>query len=89
MTEVYTPELCTKYLNTLRLKYPTHDAHLLEIAVLQYFFIDCDKNYKPDPNNEDYLKAKQKYAENEFKGVLLDGEYEPFLKDDCNQDKSL
>jgi hypothetical protein len=28
------------------------------MAVLQYIFLDCDKDYKKDDNNEDYLKQK-------------------------------
>ena len=28
------------------------------MAILQYIFLDCDENYKPDENNEEYLKQK-------------------------------
>lgn len=44
------------------------------MAILQYIFLDCDKDYKPNENNEDYLKAKELYNKNEFKTVLLNEE---------------
>ena len=28
--------------------YPDTDLHLLEMAILQYIFLDCDKEYKSD-----------------------------------------
>ena len=32
------------------------------MAILQYIFLDCDKEYNKDENNnEDYLKAKELY----------------------------
>ena len=40
------------------------------MAVLQYIFLDCDENYKPNENNEDYLKAKKLYEQKEFNTVL-------------------
>ena len=55
MSDKYSPELVEKYLKELKKKYPDTDLHLLEVAVLQYIFLDCDKEYKPDENNEDYL----------------------------------
>jgi hypothetical protein len=58
MTEKYSPELVEKYLKEMKKKYPDTDLHLLEMAILQYIFLDCDENYKPDENNEEYLKAK-------------------------------
>ena len=58
MSEKYSPELVEKYLKTLKKKYPDTDLHLLEMAILQYIFLDCDKDYKPNENNEDYIKAK-------------------------------
>jgi hypothetical protein len=39
------------------------------MAILQYLFLDCDKEYKKDDNNEDYLKAKNLYKEKAFKTV--------------------
>jgi hypothetical protein len=51
---------------------PRADLHLLEIAILQYLLIDCDENYKPNENNEDYIKAKEQYGQKEFKTVLLE-----------------
>jgi hypothetical protein len=45
------------------------------MAVLQYIFLDCDKDYhKDESNNEDYLKAKELYNQKEFKTVLLNEE---------------
>ena len=45
------------------------------MAVLQYIFLDCDKDYNKDEcNNEDYLKAKELYNQKEFKTVLLNEE---------------
>ena len=44
------------------------------MAVLQYIFLDCDKEYKKDENNEDYVKAKELYKQKEFKTVLLNEE---------------
>ena len=40
------------------------------MAVLQYIFLDCDKDYnKDESNNEDYVKAKELYKTKEFKTV--------------------
>ena len=58
MSDKYSPELVEKYLKELKKKYPDTDLHLLEMAILQYIFIDCDENYKKDENNEDYIKQK-------------------------------
>jgi hypothetical protein len=45
------------------------------MAILQYIFLDCDKEYNKDENNnEDYLKAKELYKQKEFKTVLLNEE---------------
>ena len=75
MSEKYSPELVEKYLKELKKKYPDTDLHLLEMAILQYIFLDCDKEYnKDDSNNEDYLKAKELYKQKEFKTVLLNEE---------------
>jgi hypothetical protein len=71
MTEKYSPELVEKYLKEMKKKFPETDLHLLEIAVLQYIFLDCDENYKPNENNEDYLKAKKLYEQKEFNTVLF------------------
>jgi hypothetical protein len=72
MTEKYSPESVEKYLKELKKKFPDTDLHLLEIAILQYLLIDCDENYKPNENNEDYIKAKEQYGQKEFKTVLLE-----------------
>ena len=75
MSEKYYPELVEKYLKELKKIYPDTDLHLLEMAILQYIFLDCDKEYnKDDNNNEDYLKAKELYKQKEFKTVLLNEE---------------
>ena len=74
MSDKYSPELVEKYLKELKKKYPDTDLHLLEVAVLQYIFLDCDENYKPDENNEDYLKAKELYKQTEFKIIILNEE---------------
>ena len=74
MTEKYSPELVEKYLKEMKKKFPETDLHLLEIAVLQYIFLDCDENYKPDENNEEYIKAKKLYEQREFNTVLLNEE---------------
>ena len=75
MSEKYSPELVEKYLKELKKIYPDTDLHLLEMAILQYIFLDCDKEYnKDDNNNEDYLKAKELYRQKEFKTVLLNEE---------------
>ena len=44
------------------------------MAILQYLFLDCDENYKPDENNEDYINAKELYKQKEFKAVILNEE---------------
>ena len=67
MSEKYSPELVEKYLKELKKQYPDHDLHLLELAILQYIFLDCDEEYNKDENNEDYLKAKELYNQKEFK----------------------
>ena len=71
MTEKYSPELVEKYLKELKKKYPDTDLHLLEMAILQYIFLDCDENYKPDENNAEYLKAKKLYEQKEFKALFF------------------
>jgi hypothetical protein len=69
MSEKYSPELVEKYLKELKKQFPDHDLHLLESAILQYLFLDCDKEYKTNENNEDYLKAKELYKEKDFKTI--------------------
>ena len=39
------------------------------MSILQYIFLDCDKDYKKDDNNDDYKKAKELYKTKEFKTV--------------------
>jgi hypothetical protein len=75
MSEKYSPELVEKYLKELKKIYPDTDLHLLEMSILQYIFLDCDKEYNKDViNNEDYLKAKELYKQKEFKTVVLNEE---------------
>ena len=75
MSEKYSPELVEKYLKELKKIYPDTDLHLLEMSILQYIFLDCDKEYNKDENNnEDYLKAKELYKQKEFKTVVLNEE---------------
>ena len=63
MSQKYSSELVEKYLKELKKMYPDTDLHLLEMAILQYIFLDCDKEYKSDENNEDYVKAKELYKQ--------------------------
>jgi len=77
MSEKYSPELVEKYLKEMKKKFPDTDLHLLEMAILQYIFLDCDESYKQDENNEDYLNAKKLYEQKEFKTVLLNEEKIP------------
>jgi len=74
MSEKYSPELVEKYLKTLKKQFPDTDLHLLEMSILQYIFLDCDKDYKKDDNNEDYLLAKKLYKTKEFKTVNFPSE---------------
>jgi hypothetical protein len=46
MSQKYSTELVEKYLKELKKMYPDTDLHLLEMAILQYIFLDCDKEYK-------------------------------------------
>ena len=75
MSQKYSPELVEKYLKELKKIYPDTDLHLLEMSILQYIFLDCDKEYdKDENNNEDYSKAKELYKQKEFKTVVLNEE---------------
>ena len=58
MSETYSPELVEKYLKELKKRFPDTDLHLLEMSILQYIFLDCDKDYIKDNNNDDYKKQK-------------------------------
>ena len=44
------------------------------MAILQYIFLERNENYKPNENNEEYLKAKKLYEQKEFNTVLLNEE---------------
>ena len=71
MTEKYSPELVEKYLKEMKKQFPETDLHLLEMAILQYIFLDSDENYKPNEKNEDYSKAKELYNKKNFQIVVL------------------
>ena len=71
MSEKYSPELVEKYLKELKKMYPDTDLHLLESAILQYLFLDCDKDYKKDDNNEDYLKQKNYIKQKNLKQLIF------------------
>ena len=51
------------------------DSHFLEMAVLQYLLLDCDKDYTPNDNNELFLNAKENYKKKGCNAILLEGEY--------------
>jgi hypothetical protein len=72
---MYNKDILYKILKLLKKEFKHIDSHFLEIAVLQYLFLDNDENYKPDENNELYLSAKENYKKKEFSSILLDGEY--------------
>ncbi len=74
MSAKYSPQLVEKYLKEIK-KFPDTDLHMLEMAVLQYIFLDWGKDYNTDENNnEDYLKAKELHSQKEFKTVVLNEE---------------
>ena len=70
-TEKYSPELVQTYVNQLKKQYPEKDAHFLEIAVLQYLLLDCEKVELPLENDE-FEKQKEIYKQKEYKTVLLE-----------------
>ena len=55
----------------MKKQFPETDLHLLEMAILQYIFLDSDENYKPNEKNEDYSKAKELYNKKNFQIVVL------------------
>ena len=59
-TEKYSPELVNKYLNLLKKEYPEKDSHFLEVAVLQYLLLDCEKITEPN-EHVSHMKAKELY----------------------------
>ena len=46
MSETYSPELVEKIFKIFEKIFPDTDLHLLEMSILQYIFLDCDKDYK-------------------------------------------
>ena len=71
MSEKYDKNLVEKYLKDLKKAYPDTDLHLLEMAILQYLLLDCNPDYKPNENNEEYLRAKDLYKKTELNCVNL------------------
>jgi hypothetical protein len=78
-TEKYSPELVNKYLNLLKKEYPEKDSHFLEVAVLQYLLLDCEKITEPI-EHVSYLKAKELYKQKKIL-ILF------YLKDNINHIK--
>ena len=74
-SKTYDKDLFNKYLKKLKKEYSHLDSHFLEMAVLQYLLLDCDKDYTPNDNNELFLNAKENYIKKEFNAILLEGEY--------------
>jgi len=62
----YSKENVKKYLKKLKIDFPDVDSHLLEVALLQYFLMDCNENYKPNEINEDYERSKLEYNKKEY-----------------------
>lgn len=71
---MYNKDIFNKHLKNLKKEFPNLDSHFLEMAVLQYLYLDCDDDYKPDETNEIYIKAKENYKKLEFNSILLNGE---------------
>ena len=61
MEDKFNSDCLNHYLKIAKETYPDKDEHLLKIAVAQYLLIDIE-GLKPDPNNEDFLKAKKEYS---------------------------
>jgi hypothetical protein len=87
-TEKYSPELVTKYLNQLKKEYPDKDSHFLEVAVIQYLLLDCEKVDEPN-ENINFIKARQQNAQTDFNSVLFEGQYKPYENDNNFEDKKI
>ena len=85
-TEKYSPELVTKYLNQLKKEYPDKDSHFLEVAVIQYLLLDCEKVDEPN-ENINFIKARQQNAQTDFNSVLFEGQYIPYENDKIRRKK--
>ena len=70
----YSKENVKKYLKKLKIDFPDVDSHLLEVALLQYFLMDCNENYKANERNEDYERSKLEYNKNEYACILFNDE---------------
>ena len=87
-TEKYSPELVNKYLNLLKKEYPEKDSHFLEVAVLQYLLLDCEKITEPN-EHVSYLKAKEIYKQKDINSVLFEGQYKPYQNENNFEDKNI
>ena len=70
----YSKENVKKYLKKLKIDFPDVDSHLLEVALLQYFLMDCNENYKANEINEDYERSKLEYNKKEYACILFNDE---------------
>ncbi len=87
-TEKYSPELVEMYLNKLKKEYPEKDSHFLEVAILQYLLLDCEKVDEPN-EHVSFTKAKELYKQKEFNSVLFEGQYKPFGIENSFEDKNI
>ncbi len=87
-SEKYSPELVEKYLNILKKEYPEKDIHFLEVAVLQYLLLDCEKT-KALNEHISFTKAKELYKQKDFNSVLFEGQYKPYENDNNFEDKNI
>ena len=60
MEDKFNTECLNNYLKLAKDLYPEKDEHLLKVAVASYLLIDVE-GLKPDPNNEEFLKAQKEY----------------------------
>lgn len=75
MAEKYSPKLVEDYVKKLRKmdEFKDIDTHFIEVAVLQYLFLDCNEN-KPEENDESYMKAKELFKTTDFSGIVFKSE---------------
>ena len=73
MSEKYSQDLFNQYFRDLKKKYPHEPHHILEAAILQYLFLDCEQ-YKPEDGkvNELYENAKEQYKIKEYQTVTIE-----------------
>ena len=87
-TEKNFPELVEKYLNLLKKEYPEKDSHFLEVAVLQYLLLDCEK-ITESHEHVSFTKAKELYKQKDFNSVLFEGQYKPYQNENNFEDKNI